>query len=175
MQNLNKHKIAISTWKRKDHYNFFKQFEQPFFGINTELNCTKAYRFCKAYDVPFFMFYLHKSLLVVNQVKEFRYRIEKEDIFEYESISGSITVIRSDETFGFAYFGYQLHFTEFAKTARNAIDAEKTAKGLKPDFNLNSLIHYSVLPTIKFTALHHAQLLSEGDCTPQNCIWKAGL
>lgn len=167
MQYPNKHNIAISEWKRKDHYQFFRQFEQPFFGISTEMNCSKAYAYCKAYGVSFFLFYLHKSLLAANRVKEFRYRIEQEEVYEYERISGSITVLRRDETFGFAYFDYQTNFTAFAGTVKQAIDREKTEKGLKPDFNLNSLIHYSVLPGIGFASLQHAQLLSSGDSVPK--------
>lgn len=167
MQSPAKHKVVISEWKRKEHYQFFKQFEQPFFGITAELNCTKAYRYCKAYGVPFFLFYLHKSLCAVNQVRELRYRAEGEEVFEYESISGSVTVLRADETFGFAYFDYNPGFTEFAEETKKAVNAEKLAKGLRLDFTLSSLIHYSVLPGISFTSLTHAQLLSAGDSVPK--------
>jgi chloramphenicol O-acetyltransferase type A len=162
-----KYKIDLSSWKRKDHFNFFKSFEQPFFGVTAYINCTDAYAYCKTYNVSFLLYYLHKSLLAVNQIKEFRYRLDQGDIIEYSYISGSITVLRNDETFGFAYFDYEQDFKTFAVTTKAMIDAEKLASGLNLKKNLNSLIHYSILPGINFLAMQHAQTLSSMDSVPK--------
>lgn len=167
MEIINKNKIDINCWKRKDHYNFFKNFEQPFFGITTAINCTEAYAYCKAYQIPFFLYYLHKSLLAVNQVKEFRYRIENNEVVEYTHISGSITVLRKDETFGFAYFNYEPYFKTFANNAKSAINLEKSGGGLRLKANCTDLIHYSVLPGINFSSMQHAQMFSGGDTVPK--------
>jgi chloramphenicol O-acetyltransferase type A len=167
MEIPNKYKIDLSCWKRKEHYNFFRSFEQPFFGVTSAINCTEAYNYCKVYNVSFLLYYLHKSLLAVNQVKEFRYRIEQEDVIEYSHISGSITVLRNDETFGFAYFDHRQDFKTFAVNTKAMIDAEKMASGLTLRNNFNSLIHYSILPGINFSAMQHAQLLSSGDSVPK--------
>ncbi|MGO4877995.1 CatA-like O-acetyltransferase [Pedobacter psychrotolerans] len=159
--------IDISTWKRKAHYNFFSTFDQPFFGVTSLINCTEAYQFCKAYQIPFFLYYLHKSLLAANHIKEFRYRIEADEVVEYSLISGSITVLRNDETFGFAYFNYQRDFKIFSQETRNVIMLEKAAVGLtlKPD--VMNMIHYSILPGINFTSMQHAQMLKAGDHVPK--------
>ncbi len=167
MNGPKKNKLDISTWKRKAHYEFFSKFDQPFWGIATEVNCTKAYNYCKAYGVPFFFYYLYKSLQSANQVKEFRYRIEKDGVVEYETISGSITVLRNDETFGFAYFNYDPDFSLFVQAAKTAIQSEKTGTGLQPNNELNSLIHYSVFTDIRFCGIQHAQMLSIQDSTPK--------
>ncbi|PYF77309.1 chloramphenicol acetyltransferase [Pedobacter nutrimenti] len=157
MNHSAKTKIDISAWKRKDHFYFFKDFEQPFFGISTALNCTSAYRYCKAYQIPFFLFYLHKSLMAVNALKEFKHRIEQDQVCEYECISGSVTVLRRDETFGFAYFGYDPDFKVFCKEVKEAIAQEKVARGLQSKADRKDVIHFSVLTGIEFTALQHAQ------------------
>lgn len=167
MEIINKNKIDINCWKRKDHYNFFKSFEQPFFGITAAINCTEAYAYCKAYKTSFFLYYLHKSLLAVNQVREFRYRIEHNEVIEYAHISGSITVLRSDETFGFAYFNYEPDFKTFANNAKAAIDLEKSGSGLRLKADCNDLIHYSVLTGINFSSMQHAQMFSAGDTVPK--------
>ena len=159
--------IDIANWKRSHHYNFFKNFEQPFFGVCTEINCTAAYNYCKAYRQSFLMYYLHKSLLAANQVKEFKYRMKGGGVVEYHQISGSITVLRNDETFGFAYFDYTTNFGEFARQARQVIDAEKLAAGEELKFGPDSVIHYSILPDIKFTSMQHAQMLTANDSVPK--------
>jgi len=38
-----KTKINIEQWERKALYNFFSQFEEPFFGLTVRIDCTKAY------------------------------------------------------------------------------------------------------------------------------------
>ena len=52
-----KTEIDISNWKREAHYHFFKDFEEPFFGININVDCTKAYEISKAYGYSFFLYY----------------------------------------------------------------------------------------------------------------------
>ncbi len=61
-------KLDIATWDRKEHFHFFKQFEEPFFGICTEVDCTLAYQQAKALQTSFFLYYLHKSIVAVNHV-----------------------------------------------------------------------------------------------------------
>jgi chloramphenicol O-acetyltransferase type A len=174
MKASTKHKIDVLNWKRKDHYVFFRNFEQPFFGINTVVNCTKAYQYCKAYQVPFFLFYLHKSLVAVNKVRELRCRIENEEPVEYGTISGSITVLRLDETFDFAYFDFSPEFGIFRQTASKAIEATKTTKGLRLDMSRADLIHFSILRGIEFTGMQHAQSLAGRDSIPKIVFGKLG-
>ena len=163
----NKTKIEIATWKRREHYAFFKNFEQPFWGVTTAVDCTEAYHYCKEKNLSFFAFYLHKSLLAANTIKEFRYRIEGDDVFEYGEISGSVTVLREDETFGFANFAYHSNFDSFSAGIEISLSQEKKSQGLTPDFELISLIHYSVLPLVNFTGFQHAQKLGTKHSVPQ--------
>ena len=161
-----KYKLDLPTWKRRDHFNFFRTFEQPFWGISTEINCTQAHAYCKAAGISFFMYYLYQSLRAANGIKEFKYRIEGQDIYEYQSISGSITVLRNDETFGFAYFDYNEDFSVFSQATKSNITSIKVTSGLQPNPDINSVIHYSVLPGIKFTNMQHAQHLSGQNSVP---------
>jgi chloramphenicol O-acetyltransferase type A len=42
-----KQSINIETWARKDHFNFFRQFDEPFFGVTVNIDCTKQYAAAK--------------------------------------------------------------------------------------------------------------------------------
>jgi chloramphenicol O-acetyltransferase type A len=33
-----KQKIDLATWNRKEHFEFFSTFEEPFFGITTPID-----------------------------------------------------------------------------------------------------------------------------------------
>ncbi len=83
------HSLNINEWKRKAHFHFFKQFEEPFFGVCVEIDCSKALEFAKQEETSFFLYYLYQSLKAANQCEPFRYRIvEKEQVIVYDHING---------------------------------------------------------------------------------------
>ncbi|MEH6305708.1 CatA-like O-acetyltransferase [Olivibacter sp. CPCC 100613] len=159
--------INIQYWKRQAHFNFFRSFEKPFWGITTQLNCTKAFAYCKTYRISFFCYYLYLSLRAVNSVQAFRYRLWKEEVLEYEEIGGSITVLRPDGTFGFAYFDFHHEFEYFQAELKKVINIEKQSKGLQTDPSCQHVIHYSVLPYLSFTQMEHALYGGSNDSIPK--------
>jgi len=54
-----KRKLDLESWERKDHFNFFTQFEEPFFGVCVYINCTAAYTIAKESGSSFFLYYLY--------------------------------------------------------------------------------------------------------------------
>lgn len=53
--------INLETWERKEHYLFFSQFEEPFFGVTVSIDCTKAYQIAKEKKTSFFLYYLYQA------------------------------------------------------------------------------------------------------------------
>lgn len=159
--------LDITRWKRQAHFNFFKSFEQPVWGITTQLNCTKAFAFCKANNISFFSYYLYQSLRAANGTPAFHLRMSGGKVLEYKRIDGSITVLRADETFGFAYVDFHNAYAPFQDTLRKQMNHEKRATGLTTDVNRPNVIHYSVLPYLSFTQMEHAQYSQEEDCIPK--------
>ena len=152
-----KQKIDLTTWNRKEHFDFFSKFEEPFFGITTQLACENAYHKAKSLGVPFSTYYLHKTLVAVNENKAFRLRIEGDEVVEFSVINGSATVLRADNTFGFSEINYDLDLFVFNQNAIEEIDRVQQTTGLfTREFSPN-VIHFSVLPWISFTSISHAR------------------
>ncbi|MEM9830171.1 MAG: CatA-like O-acetyltransferase [Bacteroidota bacterium] len=160
-------KLDLTTWNRRDHFQFFRRFEEPFFGVCTEVDCTIAYRRAKELRVSFFLYYLHKSIVAVNQTEPFRYRIEGEDVIVHERVGASATINRPDGTFGFSYIKYSEDFETFKQMAQGEIERVRSTTGLQPAVSSEGVIHYSSLPWIKFTALSHARSFSYADSIPK--------
>ena len=40
-------KIDISTWYRKEHFEFYSGFEQPFFNVCATVDVSKTLNYCK--------------------------------------------------------------------------------------------------------------------------------
>ncbi len=163
-----KTEINIDTWARKDHFNFFGKFTEPFWGICTNVDCTKAYSKAKSGGVSFYLYYLYLSLKAANAIDEFKYRVEDGRLFCYDTVHAAPTVDRQDGTFGFAVFEYKNELDEFISLAKKETEIVRAQKGLNIPVNDNSdVIHYSTVPWIQFTGLSHARHFGFNDYIPK--------
>ena len=159
--------LDLDNWARKDHFHFFKQFEEPFFGVCVSIDCTRAYEAAKENNYSFFLYYLYQSLKAANFIEPFRYRIMDDQVFVFDIVNASPTINRPDGTFGFAYMDYKTSLDEFMLTARKEIEKVQQAKGLIPAMQGENVIHYSAIPWINFTSLSHARSFSYKDSIPK--------
>jgi chloramphenicol O-acetyltransferase type A len=159
--------LDINTWPRKDHFHFFSQFEEPFFGVTVNIDCTNGYAKCKQQEGSFFLYYLHASLTAANNTEPFKYRIAGDEIFIHDKVNASPTINRPDGSFGFGYIDYKESFSEFVQEARAEIDKVRNSTGLIPAVSGENVIHYSSIPWINFTSLSHARSFSFKDSIPK--------
>ncbi len=159
--------LDINTWERKDHFHFFRKFEEPFFGVTVSIDCTKAYSYAKQRNISFFLCYLYKSLWAANQITPFKYRIQGEEVVIYEQINASPTINRNNGTFGFAYMDYHTDFEKFYQDAQKEIDRVQNSSGLIPATSGENIIHYSSIPWLDFTSFSHARAFSFCDSIPK--------
>jgi len=167
-----KHKLQLATWNRKEHFLFFKQMEEPFFGVTTTVDCTIAYEKAKAIGVSFFTYYLHKTLVAVNTIACFRYRILNDEIYVFDRIDASATILREDGTFGFSQIEYAANIEQFAAITKKEIARIQTTTGLFTREFADNLIHFSALPWINFTSFSHARSFSWPDSCPKITVGK---
>lgn len=162
-------KIEINqkTWLRRHQFNFFKNFDEPFWGVTVQVDCSLAYQLAKETGRSFYLHYLYQSLRAVNAIENFRYRIEGEMVFLYDTVGASATVSRENGTFGFSYIGYQKTFEEFEKVANQEFERVKASDDLVPGSASTNVIHYSSLPWLHFTGLSHARNFQRLDTAPK--------
>ena len=161
--------IDISTWKRKEHYQFFKDYEEPFFGVTVNIDCTRAYKYAKDNKLSFFLYYMYQSLMAVNAVEEFRCRIEEGKVVCYDKIHCSTTALNVNNLFAFAFMPHTDSFEAFYEQAQKEIATIKSIEGM----NINEssgridVIHYSTVPWFSFTGLTHERNFSRPDSIPK--------
>ena len=160
--------MDLEKWPRKEHFHFFKQFEEPFFGATVEIDCTRAYQNAKKLDSSFFIYYLHKTLVAVNTIESFRYRISEDTIEIHDTINASATIGRADGTFGFSLIEYNLSFDIFKETALAEIERIQSTTGIfTRTFESDNMIHFSAIPWLNFTSLSHARSYTLPDSCPK--------
>ncbi|QPH38997.1 chloramphenicol acetyltransferase [Pedobacter endophyticus] len=162
-----KEKIDINTWIRKDHFNFFNAFEEPFFGVTVDVDCTSTYREAKQNGASFFLLYLHKSLVAANAIEPFRYRIIDDEVWKYKTVHASATINRPNGTFGFGYIDFDEHFNDFCLGANKEIEKVRATTGLIGSSSGENVIHFSALPWLNFKSMSHARSFSHQDSCPK--------
>ena len=160
-------KININSWKRKNQYNFFKKYDNPYFNIGTELEISEFYSFTKQNSISFFIASLFASTKALNLVKELKYRIRGEDVILHDNVHPGSTIIKKDETFGFCYFKYSDSFNLFNENAKKSLNEFRLKENqFDPQDNRDDLIHYSILPWITFTSISHARNWNTNNSVP---------
>ena len=149
-------KVDISQWNRRTQYDFFKNYEHPFFTISTELDVTKLYTLCKSRNYSFSLSCLFVAIKCANQIREFRYRIDNEQVVEYDNIHIGSTILNKDETFSFCYFNYNESLELFLSEAQAAIERLHEQPKFESQDWRSDLIHCTTLPWISFTGFEHA-------------------
>lgn len=160
--------LDLENWNRKEHFLFFKQMEEPFFGITVEIDCTNAYANTKRLNASFFIYYLHKTLVAINTIEPFRYRIDNDQVYVNKTVDASATIGREDGTFGFSLIEYNPDFRAFEQIALTEIKRIQNTSGLfTRTFDNDNVIHFSAIPWINFTSLSHARSYSYPDSCPK--------
>jgi len=162
-----KQEIELATWKRREHFEVFKNFDEPLFGITVKVECSRAYLKAKETGYPFSLYYLYLSLKAANEIEEFRYRIEGDKVFCYDSVGAGPTIFREDETYGVGYFPYNKNIAEFMKLATLEVERVKAERGLKFPVTGENIIHFSTIPWAYFTSINHARRLDIGRSIPK--------
>lgn len=160
--------LDLENWNRKEHFQHFKKMEEPFFGATVQIDCTKAYQTAKNLKASFFIFYLHKTLVAVNSIENFKYRIANDAIYINDHIDASATIGRKDGTFGFSLIEYDPDFKVFEQNALTEIERIQHTTGLfTRAFDDDNLIHFSAIPWLNFTSLSHARSYTFPDSCPK--------
>ncbi len=158
--------LDLQTWNRKHIFDFFKNYENPFFNICANIDVTELLSFGKKNSLSFFQTSLFLSLKTANKIVEFRYRLDGEKVRIHPVISGGSTVLNDDETFSYCYFDYFDSFKEFSNNASTILSLSRSGK-LNTQEERSDLIYYSIIPWVSFTSFTHAVSSVKGTSIPK--------
>ena len=167
--------LELSSWKRREHFDLFRQFASPFFNVSVELDATATWKACKAADSPsFYVAILFHSLNAANSTEAFRMRIRGDRVWIHDQVRASATILRDDETFGFGLFPPSATLREFDADARGTMAKVKRVTPLVlPRPGEDDLIYHSALPWMRLTAFSNA-LRGGEDSVPRVVLGKCG-
>jgi chloramphenicol O-acetyltransferase type A len=159
--------IDVSTWARRSAFEFFKDFEDPFFNITANLDVTELRRFCRENELSYALSALFYSQLTVNSIRELRLRLLEGKIVEFESVESTQTILNEDETFSFCYFEARPTVDLFVAKGKIAIENYKGLKTFDVETERLDLIYHSSIPWVSFTSFKHASRLNNQQSVPR--------
>jgi chloramphenicol O-acetyltransferase type A len=164
--------IDLENWERKATFEFFRNYEDPFFNITANLNITRLYDFCKSNSLAFSLAVLFYSLETANEIREFRLRIVDEKVVEFDRIEATQTILNADNTFSFGYYQMKKNVFDFVADGKISRDKYLELKTFDVESDRIDLIYYSAFPWVSFTSFKHASRLNNRQTIPRMVFGK---
>lgn len=144
-------------WNRKQQYELFKSYDDPFFNLTTQIDVTRLYHFTKKNNLSFFLSTLFIALETSNEFLEFRLRFFENKVYEFKSIHIGSTILNADNTFSFAFFERKKSIFEFDTAGKEILDLKESNLTFDSNKEIFDLIHCSFIPWVNFTGFKHAR------------------
>jgi chloramphenicol O-acetyltransferase type A len=161
------HYLDLSTWARREVFEFFLNFDKPYFNVCTRLDVTNLLeQLRRRSDVSVSLTYHYFAMRAANEIEPFRYRLQNGKVVVYDVIHGGTTVMLPNESFTLVYFDYNKSFAKFIDGASRAVE-EAQHEGVFRPKNDDARIHFTTLPWINFTSFSHARNWGREDSIPK--------
>jgi len=159
-------KIDLQSWPRQEHFNLFRQFNHPHFGMCANMDVTAFLPMIKARRYSLTVTVAYVIARASNSIRAFCRRIREDDVVEHEIVHPSFTILVDDELFSFCSVEYQRDYEAFACGAAQAIAEVRARPSLKiPE--RDDLLYMSVIPWVSFTSFMHPMQYHPQDSVPR--------
>ena len=161
-------KVDLSNWKRKEIYEFYKNLDMPRYQITVEVDVYWFYKFVKYNDLSFYLSFMWLVLSELNQIENFRYRLEGEDVVIYDEVHPSFTDrIDDGETFKIVNTSYLKDLFEFNKNAIEKSKMQKDSFINYDDEKRQDLVYMTSFPWATYTQATNVFSLDPKDAIPR--------
>lgn len=160
-------KLDLDKWPRRATYDFFRDFDDPFFNIAANVDVSALNRYCREHGLSISLSALYYVMVAANEIREFRIRLLGDELVEFDRIHATQTILNDDETFSFAYFEMQPDLAAFNSSGRASVAKYKKIKSFDVEADRVDLIYFSVIPWVSFTSFKHATRLDRTQTVPR--------
>lgn len=169
-----KMEIDIEKWNRKAVYENFVAYTNPIFNITARLDVTKLVDYCKKNSRSFFKSFLFVVCKCLNQIEEFRLRIENGKVFLYDSIDPSYIIKQENGSIATCRTTFVDDYNVFCQTATE--DMEKATKDTdRKTFNGEArldLFYTSCMPWVDFIGVTNPYNFNKpNECSIPRLTW----
>ena len=81
--------IDVSTWKRREHFEFFRRMDLPFYNVNLNVDITGLPEFSKSHALSLNGLLIHLTVSALNRTENFRYRLREDTVVLHDKLHPS--------------------------------------------------------------------------------------
>ena len=114
--------LDLASWHRRSAFEFFRGFDIPTFDLCARLDVALLKQAVRDLGVGSLSLAYHFiAIRLANEITPFRYRLEGERVRVHAAVHGSTTVLRADDSFGFATLEHNRSFAAFCEQGTQAL------------------------------------------------------
>ena len=161
--------LDLDTWHRRSAFEFFRGFDIPSFNLCARLDVALLKQAVKDLGVGSLSLAYHFiAIRLANEITPFRYRLEGECVRVHGAVHGCTTVLRDDDSFGFATLEHNRDFTAFCAQGGQALANGRLHDApFEPDQYGTAALHMTTLPWVHFTSYSNARKWGAHDSIPK--------
>nr|MBR4279551.1 chloramphenicol acetyltransferase [Clostridia bacterium] len=146
-------RINMAEYPRRDHFNHFIGMAYPYAGVTVDVDVTDLLALCREKGYSFYLLVLHAAALAADEVDEFRRRIDRDGIIEYEQCPTSHTELKPDGTYAYCTLRHHMPLGEYLQRAEAARMAARESGSIEEEAEVQSMYFISTLPWLHYTQL----------------------
>lgn len=163
--------INIETWERKEHYLFFRNLELPTYSITIAADITNALKISRENKISLHAIILYATLKAVNAIPALKWRIENDQITEYDTIHSAATHLpKGSRLYSNTFCKYNPDFEKFSENLKKAIEKCEQKPSLHVAGTRQDVAYISALPWINFTSITNPLTSLRNDSVPR-FVW----
>lgn len=160
-------KIIFKNTHRQKHFEFFKAMNHPHFNICANVDITNFIKIVKANQLPFTYSVVYAIAKAAMEVKEFRWRIINDELYECENVTPSFTTYTEiADVFSFCDVPFTHDYTIFVSNAKTKAEAMNKNPSFE-DADHHDYLFLSAIPWVSFTMFQHAMPFHPTDSVPR--------
>lgn len=167
--------IDIANWARRDTFEYFKDFDKPYFNVCVKLDAAPLKAALAARGGGSFSLACYwLATRVAHRHEPMRLRLKGGRVRVLERMDAAIAVLRDDDSLSFAYLPDDAAWARFEPGAQAIMEAARTGRTpFDPKVDEEAVIHFTITPWLHFTSFSHARNWRREDAVPKIAFGRA--
>ena len=159
--------VDLSTWKRTEIFNFYRQIDCPTYSYSFDLDVTRFLEQVKAGGLSFQFSFVYVLGKVLNEIEAFRYRFDGDRPVLFDTINTSIIVSGDDpELMKIIHVPFDPDFRTFIAHAKAVAEAQTVFIDYTAD-ERQDVFYTTCNPWIPTTQFSNTRSLNKTDAIPR--------
>lgn len=150
---MNRTKVNLDNYKRRNHFLYFLNIEDPFVGVTVNVDVTNIVKACKEKGKSFYISFIHIVAITADEVLEFRHRIIGNDIYEYKETKTSHIEMLDDGTYCYCTLEHNMNLKDYFSYANKQRKMAIKRADIEEEKDLDEMYFITSIPWLHYCGL----------------------